>query len=39
LASREDLIALKKLRNSDQDQVDIKNLSNDQNRESSEGSE
>ena len=39
LASREDLIVLKKLRNSEQDQVDIRNLSNEQNRKSSEGSE
>lgn len=29
LASREDLIVLKKLRNSDQDQVDIKNLNDE----------
>mgnify|MGYP006285444423 CR=1 FL=1 len=40
LASRQDLIKMKKRRNSDQDQVDIKILSNDeQNRESNQGSE
>lgn len=37
LASRDDLIALKKLRNSEQDKVDINNLLNEQNREDTEG--
>lgn len=39
IARKEDLIWLKQLRNSDQDQVDIRRLSDDEDRRGSEGTE